>query len=184
MLTDKQEFFFKLIESYYKETNILPNLNTLKKISNYKSYNTIYKYLSQLESKKYLTFDPLKREVIYLKGSCEKNNIYKIPFINKEEYIHVENRKLNPSMNYVAFKVSDNSLKSNGIIYQDILIIEKNTKYLNNKFILININEEYKVFQYRKKDGFIHLLNDRKVYPIIGLNNIIGKVILLIREIN
>ena len=53
MLTKKQELFFKLIVNCYYEEKKYPNLKTLKQKSNYKSYNTIYKYINQLEKKGY-----------------------------------------------------------------------------------------------------------------------------------
>ena len=180
MLTKKQEQFFQLIKNYYKTNNILPNLNTIKKISNYKSYNTIYKYLKILESINYLKYDKDKKEITYLMG-CS-NKIHTIPFINKKEFIKIEINKLDNFSNYVAFQIDDNNLKKLGIIKGDIVITQKNNTYLNNKFVLVNIKNKYKVFKYQKKDGFTHLINDKDIIPIINNNNIIGKVVLLIRD--
>ena len=45
MLTEKQEVFFKLISDLYKTKKEIPTIGLIKKNSNYKSYNTIYKYL-------------------------------------------------------------------------------------------------------------------------------------------
>ena len=44
MLTEKQEEFFQIIVRYYQDKFLYPSLNDLKKLTNYKSYNTIYKY--------------------------------------------------------------------------------------------------------------------------------------------
>ena len=182
MLTTKQRNFFQLIEEYYKETKTLPNLNILKKLTNYKSYNTIHKYLDKLEDYNYLKYDKERKEIIYLKGY--ENNLHTIPFINKTEFIKININNSNPLNNYVALKINNNNLKNMGINRNDILIIEKSKTYLNNKFVLVNIKNKYKVFKYQKKDGFTHLINDKNIIPLINNNPIIGKVILLIRDMN
>ena len=182
MLTDKQLDFFKLINDYYKKNNLYPNLKIIKKITNYKSYNTIYKYLNKLEYNNYLIFDNKSKQITYLKSSNNINNIYKIPFINKKEFINIENNNFNSKYEYIALEINNNSLKNMGIIKSDIVIIEKNKNYLNNKFVLITINDKCKILKYQKKDGFIHLINDKHIISIINNNDIIGKVVLLIRN--
>ena len=54
MLTRKQEEFYNLLIKYYEDNLIYPSLLDIKNMTNYKSYNSIYKYLKILESKHFL----------------------------------------------------------------------------------------------------------------------------------
>ena len=182
MLTDKQIFFFQIIEEYYKKYNVLPNLNTIKKITNYKSYNSIYKYLSILEKNNLLKYDSNKKEIIYLKVSNQNNNIMKIPYLDQNNYYYIESNILNNNKNYYIYKIKDNDLKKNGIIKNDLVIIEKNNKKVDNKLVLIKYNDSYKLFKCEKKDDFIRLINDKKAIDYITNKDIIGFVIELIRS--
>ena len=48
MLTRKQEEFYNLLIKYYEDNLIYPSLLDIKNMTNYKSYNSIYKYLKIL----------------------------------------------------------------------------------------------------------------------------------------
>ena len=90
MLTKKQELFFKLIVNCYYEEKKYPNLKTLKQKSNYKSYNTIYKYINQLEKKGYIKINSQK-EIIYIKESLFNDPFLNIPIINEKQTIMLSN---------------------------------------------------------------------------------------------
>ena len=182
MLTDKQLFFFQLLKDYYENNNIFPNLKTIKKISKYKSYNSIYKYIKVLEDNNYLKYDYDKKEIIHLKGCIVKNTILQIPYINKDKYFKIDNSILNEKENYYIYKVLNNDLKKEGIIKNDLVIIDRNKTYINNKIILFKENNNYNLYKCVKKDEIIRLKNNQKIINLITTNNIIGKVVLLIRN--
>lgn len=181
ILTNKQIIFFNFLIKFYQENKDFPSLNDIKKITSYKSYNTIYKYLYILETKKFLVYDKQKKKIIFLNTNLTYNKIKLIPFINKNKYISIDNSYLNTNQ-YIAFIMPNNHLQKLGIFKNDILIIEKNTNYLNNKFVLINENNNYNVFKLIKKDGYIHLLNDKNLFFIENTSAVIGKVKLSIRN--
>ena len=61
MLTEKQEMFFNLILNFYKKNKQMPTIHDLMKISNFKSYASIYKYLNYfVMSKSHVTEDRAK----------------------------------------------------------------------------------------------------------------------------
>ena len=182
MLTDKQLFFYQLIEDYYKKYNILPNLNILKKISHYKSYNTIYKYIAILEKNNYLKYNYSKKEITYFKGCTDNNQVYKIPYIDQDKYFQIDSNILTKNKDYFVYKVINNNLQHMGIKKNDIVIIEKNKINIYNKYVLINYKNKYSLFKCEKKDEFTRLLNDIKSINIGTTNNIIGFVVLLIRS--
>ena len=78
MLTKKQEEFFQIIVRYYQDKFLYPSLNDLKKLTNYKSYNTIYKYLNILETKGYIIYNKEEKKISYIKYSFYNNKILKI----------------------------------------------------------------------------------------------------------
>lgn len=181
MLTNKQQIFFDFIIDCYKQTKEMPTIKILKKNSNYKSYNTIYKYLKQLETKDYIKLDNERTKIIYIKKHLENNINSNIPIINENKFITLNTSFFNSKSECIAFKLHDNKLNSFHLKNKDILIIEKDLTNLNNKFVLVLINNKYSILKYIKKDGFIHLLNDKESFILERLDSIIGKVILTIR---
>ncbi|MBQ8472723.1 MAG: hypothetical protein IJ501_04405 [Bacilli bacterium] len=182
MLTKKQQIFLDFIITCYKMTQELPTIGFLKKNSNYKSYNTIYKYLEQLEKKEYIKLDEKRIKVIYIKGCLENNQFLSIPIINDNRFVTISNDKFKSDREYIAFRLTNNKLNSYLLKPNDILIFEKNEKKLNNKFVLVLKNNKYQIFKYIKKDGFIHLKNDINLI-ILSHEVIIGKCVYMIRDI-
>ena len=183
MLTKKQEQFFNIILNYYNLNKELPTIGILKKISNYKSYNTIYKYLDQLEKKEFIKFNKKLKKLTYLKSSFYDNLTLTIPIVNTLTYLQIYNN-LPANKSYLAYKVEDNSLKNYLIKKDDILIIEKNSSFYNNHLVLVEVANKYQIFKYVKKDSFVYLYNDKNNFTLANTKIIIGKVISLIRDIN
>lgn len=181
MLTKKQETFLKLIINYYETYRSFPTIGELVKISEYKSYTTIKKYLLLLEKKNYIELDNKRKKIIHVKDILVKENMIKIPFINKKEYFNLSEKMLKPNKKYIAYRLSNNKLHSYLLRNGDILIIEKSKVHLNNKLVLIKIDGKYQVLKYNKKDGFIHLFSDKNDLVIENNNPIIGKVVLMFR---
>lgn len=182
MLTKKQQLFLDYIINCYKETKDFPSITTLKKNSPYKSYNTIYKYLNQLEKKGFIKFDFLVKKVTYINEYLENNIFSYIPIINEKETLTISNTFLNKDKSYIAFKIHNNKLNSHCIKNGDILVIEKCLTNLNNKLVLVFIKNKYQVLKYEKKDGFIHLTNDKDFFILPTFEAIVGKVCLSIRD--
>lgn len=180
MLTKKQELFFNLIVNCYYEEKKYPNLKTLKQKSNYKSYNTIYKYINQLENKGYIKKNAQK-EIIYIKESLFNDPFLNIPIINEKQTIILPNSFFKTGKEYIGFQIHDNKLNSYCLKNGDILIIEKNKSKLNNKLVLVSIDNKYYILKCLKKDGFIHLLNDKDSFVLNSFKEIIGKVCFSIR---
>ncbi len=180
-LSQKQEYFYNLLFELTKNNNHLPTLNEIKKQTMAKSYNTIYQYLTKLEEKGYLIFSKDDKKITFLKDSTLIKDILLIPFIDEKKVLKIENY-LNQEKKYVAFQIKNNYLKKSGIFYKDILIIDKDNSYLNNKFVLVNYCNSYGIYKYVKKDGFNHLINDKDLIILENTNCILGKVVSLIRK--
>ena len=182
MLTKKQNHFYEIIINYYKKNHTLPNINTIKKITNYKSYNSLHKYLNILEKNNYLKYNHEKKEISYLKGMINNNHILKIPYIDQEKYFQIEDSLLKKDEDYYIFKVADNNLNNLGINKNNLVIIEKSKIYANNDIVLIKQKNKYHLYKCQKKDEFIRLINDIKSINIITTNILIGKVVLIIKS--
>ena len=181
MLTKKQEEFFQIIVRYYQDKFLYPSLNDLKKLTNYKSYNTIYKYLNILETKGYIIYNKEEKKISYIKYSFYNNKILKIPIMNENDQVYLYNLKKNT--NYIAFRTHNNRLNNECIKCLDILIIEKDLNNLENKLVLVLINDKYRILKYQKKDSFIYLLDDYQTYFLTSFDSIIGKVCQVIRSV-
>ncbi len=180
MLTEKQQEFLDFIIKTYKEQKEIPTIGLLKKKSHYKSYNTIYKYLNILSQKEIIKYNQETKKITYINASIEDDIFLNIPIINEKKYLQIKNTYLD-NKEYYAYQVHDNRLKSFNILSKDILIIEKSQKNFLNKLVLVSIDDKYLVLKYLKKDGYIHLLNDKESYVLADDSNILGKVISLIR---
>ena len=102
-------------------------------------------------------------------------------FINENDYVYLYNLKKNT--NYIAFRTHNNRLNNECIKCLDILIIEKDLNNLENKLVLVLINDKYRILKYQKKDSFIYLLDDYQTYFLTSFDSIIGKVCQVIRNV-
>ena len=177
-LTAKQNNFFKVILDFYNNNKIYPTINDLKKITDYKSYNTIYKYLTILEKKEYLKYDKKRHQITFINRSLKSNNQMLIPVVDNSNYLNITNND-----NLKIIKVSNNSLKSFGIYLNDNLILSDNLVHLNNKFVVIERYKKYNVFKCLKKDNYYYLINDKEELVLENKNLILYKVVSLIRKL-
>ena len=178
ILTNKQEYILNLIIDYYQKWNEYPTANILKGLYKCKSYNTIYKHLITLEKKNYLILDKNKKHIINLISIIDNKKKFKIPFINIFDTLDIEKNK----NQYITYLVKNNKLNNFNINYHDILIIKKDKTYLNNKIVLIKKNNNYYIYKLIKNNNY-YLINDKETIFINNLNNIIGKVIYIIKKI-
>ena len=179
MLTKKQEEFYNLLIKYYEDNLVYPSLLDIKNITNYKSYNSIYKYLKILELKQILEYNKSSKRITYLKKINSK--ITRVYFLDENNYIELTN--LDNKKEYIAIHAHNNRLTNYCIKNKDILIIEKTLVNIDNKLVLVYLDNKYKVLKYEKKDSFIYLSNDNNSYILTNFDDIIGKVKMVIRNI-
>ena len=182
-LTKKQRLFYDYILKCYKELNEFPSLAYLKEHTSYKSYNTIYKYLNILEKKGFIKRSENSKKIMFTFDSVESSEFLSVPIINDTYSIKIQKSPTKKDEIFVAYVVKDNKLKSENVFINDILVIEKKLSYLQNKLVLVYFDNEYRIFKYEKKDGYIRLTNDKENHISSNPNIIIGKVVRLIREL-
>ena len=64
----------------------------------------------------------------------------------ENDYVYLYNLKKNT--NYIAFRTHNNRLNNECIKCLDILIIEKDLNNLENKLVLVLINDKYRILKY------------------------------------
>ena len=176
MLTKKQQAFWNLILSSIKELKAIPTIGYLKNKSNYKSYNTIYKYLEQLEKKGYLKVSKKKRKIIEVKSNVVTNLFQTVPILNSQKSLVIWPFYLK-NKDCLGYRVSNNNLRSFGIFRNDILIIDKASLNLSNCFVVLLENKTYNTYKCYKRNDFLQLINDKKTVTLIDKSKLIGKVI-------
>ena len=177
-MNKKEEEILGVIVNYYKKNYTMPSIRFLQKTFNYKSVNSISRYLKSLEKKNYLIRNNHNKQVInhYLLAN---NNIKTIKIINQDnKYISII---LDKYQNYLAYKISNNFFNNIGILKNDILIINIKSKLEKNDLGLFIIDEKYRVMKYNYKDGFYILKDSQEL--ILTHVKIIGKVIMIERKL-
>lgn len=179
MLTRKQEEFYNLLIKYYENNLVYPSLLDIKNMTNYKSYNSIYKYLKILELKHFLEYNKSSKRITYLQKINSKTT--RVYFLDEDNYIELTN--LDNNKEYVAIHAHNNRLTNYCIKNKDILIIEKTLVNIDNKLVLVYISGKYRVLKYEKKDSYCYLSDNYSNYFLPSFNCIIGKVKMVIRNI-
>lgn len=162
------------IQKYYRRCGFMPSIRYLALKLDYKSHNSIYKMMKELEKDGYLIHskDGKKWSLADI-----NNNYIKVKVLNDNEYLIIkENKK-----NYLVYKIKNNCFKNKNIISGDYLIVEKTKTLENNSLGLFVYNDNYHIMNYNYIDGF-YVLDDGVNREYLSKVNIIGKVIGLQRK--
>lgn len=177
-MNKKEEHVLREIIKYFNQNKRIPTIRYLQKIFLYKSPNSIFRVIVKLEKDGYLIRNKEKKLVIADSLINYDYNLKTIKIINrKEKYINII---LNKKKKYLAYQINNNCLKKDGLIKNDVVIIQINKKITNNCIGLFLINNKYRIMKYKYLDGF-YILKDKEEL-ILNKVNIIGKVILIERK--
>lgn len=175
-MTEKEELIYQQIINYYKKNKYMPTIRELLKELNYKSTNTIYKYIKQLENKGYLIRNKNNKLIIKEEIDLSTRELINITIINTKEVLILN---LNKNKKYLGYKIKHDYFKHLYIKNQDYLIIERTNKLNNHDLGLFVINKKYRIMEYEYRDGF-YLLKDFELITLYRVK-IIGKVISVYR---
>lgn len=147
-LTTSQELVLESLKKFIAEHGFSPTVRELCEINNFKSSATVQTHLSSLQEKGYIKKSNSKSRTLELlvPNSYEKDNkIIKVPLYEiglknnlespTENYIEILNNSYNEKKVF-ALKVKGNNLVNFGIYDNDILIVERSSKVLNNSLIV------------------------------------------------
>ena len=174
---NKEKEILKQLTNYYETYHNMPSIRELMKLTNYKSTNSIYRYLQKLINDGYLQKNKKNKLEFMINPNYLKDNILSIPVINTKEYLKLE---MDNTKEYLGFKMNNDDFKSLLIKRNDYLIIEKTKQLSNDDLGLFLINKQYRVMIYHYLNGF-YILEDKNK-EILYKVTIIGKVVSIYRK--
>ena len=177
-MSEKEEKVFKEIINYYQENKTMPTRRFLQKKLNFKSINSITRYIKSLEEQNYLIRNQYGR-IIINSYNYDNVNIKTINVINTAKELC--NILIDKNKKYIAYKFHNDCFKNIGILRNDILIIEVNKKLKENDIGLFIIDGKYRIMKYNYKDGFYILKDNEEI--LLNKIKTIGKVIMIERKL-
>ena len=178
-MTEKEEKILKEIKRYFIENKRMPTVRYLQKTFLYKSTNSIFRIINKLEQFGYLIRNKDNKLIItnsLLNYNYGERNI---KIINRKN--RFVNLLLNSKSNYLGYQMNNDYFIKEGIIKNDLLIIQVNNKISNNDIGLFIIDNRYRIMKYKYLDGF-YILKDKEEI-ILNKVKLIGKVIYIERKI-
>lgn len=176
-MTEKEEQIYHQITNYYQENKIMPSVRELQNILGYKSPNSIYQIIKQLETKGYLERNSHNKIVLVDNPILEPSEFVTMKVVNTKEKLILN---LDIRKKYVGYKIKNDYFNDLYIKKMDYLIIEKTNKLEDNDLGLFVINKKYRIMKYFYKDGF-YILEDNEIITLYRVK-IIGKVIGVYRK--
>lgn len=198
-LTERQKDILQIIKKLTAENGYAPTVREIGKEADSNSPATIHTHLTKLEKKGYIEKGRKNRTLKLLVPNeylNKSNNFVEVPFIKmglvkdviKEldipsEYFKISLNMTDDKTDIFVLKVIDQDMKSVGINDNDLLVIEKVDKIVDNSIVVaLAPDGKMLIKRFYRKDGFIHLESDT-AKPIIVKNIIIlGKVLSLYRH--
>lgn len=203
MLTPKQKNLLDYINKYFSSKGLYPTYDEMRDALKIKSKSSIHKLISSIEEKGFITRMPHKARAIKLNNyrkQPETNSKIKIPFLgriaagnpieaisNSFEQISVPDYLIGKSNDHFALEVIGDSMKDEGILNGDIVIIKK-TSVANSGEIVVALIDENEVtlkkFRSNKNSIALEPANKKFETRIFGLGRVLiqGKLVGLIRN--
>ena len=198
MLTLKQKNLLDFINTYYKDKDMFPTYDEMRKALNIKSKSSVHKLISSIEERGFIERIPHKARAMQLKKKDEYEK--EIPFLgriaagnpieaieNSFEYISVPDYLLKNNEEHFTLEVIGDSMNDEGILNGDIVVIKKKDTAITGDIVVALIDEnEVTLKKFRSYKNSIALEPANKNYKtrIFGIErvNIQGILVGLIRK--
>jgi repressor LexA len=197
-LTEKQKAFLGYISRYIDEWNRSPSFEEICSHFGFNSYNTVTTYLKALERKGYVRLPRKKNQkrAIEVISPVEIRR-FEFPLLGRvaagkpiEAVEDVDVIEVPPSMvgsgEHFALQVKGNSMKDDGILDEDFVIVRKQPTAENGETVVALVNNEATIKKYYKRERDVELrpANDEIESIIVkrGEMRIQGKVVGVIRH--
>ena len=197
-LTSKQKDFLNYISSYIQEWRRSPSYDEICSHFGFRSYNTVTTYIKALERKGYIRLPRgknLKRAIEVI--SPVETRRFEFPLLGRvaagkpiEAVEDVDAIEVPPSMigqgDYFVLQVKGDSMKDEGILDGDFLVVRRQPVAENGETVVALINHEATLKKYYKRKNHVELRPAHSgMAPILirkGDLHIEGKVVGLIRK--
>jgi len=197
-LTEKQREFLGYISRHIEEWGESPSFEEICSHFGFNSYNTVTTYLKVLERKGYIRLPRKKNQKRAIKViSPVETRRFELPLLGRvaagkpiEAVEDVDVIEVPPSMigsgDYFVLQVKGDSMKDDGILRGDFVVVRKQPKAENGETVVALINNEATVKKYYKKKNRVELRPAHKgMEPIVvrkGDLRIEGKVVGVMRH--
>jgi repressor LexA len=197
-LTEKQKEFLGYISRHIEEWGQSPSFEEICSHFEFSSYNTVTTYLKILERKGYIRLPRKKNQKRAIEViSPVETRRFEFPLLGRvaagkpiEAVEDMDVIEVPPSMigrgDYFVLQVKGSSMKEDGILNGDYVVVRKQPTAENGETVVALINNEATVKKYYKKRGHVELRPAHKGMKSIvvrkGDLRIEGKVVGIMRH--
>jgi len=168
-LTEKQKAFLEYISRYMEDWGQSPSFEEICSHFGFTSYNTVTTYLKTLEWKGYIRLPNKKNQkrAIEVISPVETRRL-EFPLLGRvaagkpiEAVEEVNAIEVPPSMtgqgDHFVLQVSGDSMKEDGILNGDFIVVRKQPTAENGQTVVALINNEATVKKYYKQENYVEL---------------------------
>ena len=168
-LTDKQKRFLSYVSGYIEEWGRSPSFDEICSQFGFRSYNTVTTYLKILEGKGYVRLprEKNRKRAIEVISPVETKR-FEFPLLGRvaagkpiEAVEDIKAIEVPPSMvgsgDHFVLQVNGDSMKEDGILDGDFVVVRKQPTAENGETVVALINNEATVKKYYKKNGHVEL---------------------------
>jgi len=168
-LTEKQKAFLEYISHYMKDWGHSPSFKEICSHFGFTSYNTVTTYLKTLEWKGYIRLPNKKNQKRAIKViSPVETKRLEFPLLGRvaagkpiEAVEEVDTIEVPTSMtgqgDHFVLKVRGDSMKEDGILDGDFIIVRKQPMVENGQTVVALINNEATVKRFYKREQYVEL---------------------------
>lgn len=179
MISPKKQRFINYIKDFTNLNNRPPTFVEIMNGLNMKSLGTINWYVNELEkdgSIERIKGKNGKRALSVLESHID-NTLPLLGLIaagkplerfNIADHINVPSKYIDP--NNFALRVNGDSMKDDGVLHDDIIIVKKSNNASNGKTIVAYINNEATLKKYYLKNNKVELHPENEKYNIIRID--------------
>jgi len=168
-LTERQKVFLEYVSRYMNDWGRSPSFKDICSHFGFTSYNTVTTYLKTLERKGYIRLPNKKNQkrAIEVISPVETRRL-EFPLLGKvaagkpiEAVEKVDAIEVPPSMigqgDHFVLQVKGNSMKEDGILDGDFIVVRKQPTADNGQTVVALINNEATVKKYYKQENYVEL---------------------------
>jgi repressor LexA len=168
-LTEKQKTFLTYISRYVADWGRSPSFEEIRSHFGFTSYNTVTTYLKTLERKGYIRLPSKKNQkrAIEIISPVEAKR-FEFPLLGRvaagkpiEAVGEADVIEVPPSMlgqgDHFVLQVKGESMKEDGILDGDFIVIRKQATAENGQTVVALINNEATIKKYYQREGYVEL---------------------------
>jgi repressor LexA len=168
-LTEKQKAFLGYISRYMEDWGRSPSFEEICSYFGFTSYNTVTTYLKTLERKGYIRLPRKKNQKRAIEViSPVETRRFEFPLLGRaaagkpiEAVEDVDVIEVPPSMigqgDYFVLQVKGDSMKDDGILDGDFIVVRKQLTAENGETVVALINNEVTIKKYYKRKNYVQL---------------------------